>query len=35
MGMAGLLLFDMMITVGVTSMSTVSDTAMMSIRSNG
>lgn len=35
MGMAGLLLFDMMIAVGVTSMSTVSDTAMMSIRSNG
>ena len=33
--MAGLLLFDMMITVGVTSMSTVSDTTMMSIRSNG
>lgn len=34
-GMAGLLLFDMMIAVGVTSMSTVSNTTMMSIRSNG
>lgn len=35
MGMAGLLLFDLTLAVGVTSMSTVSDTTMMSIRSNG
>lgn len=35
MGMAGLLLFDLTLAVGVTSMSTVSDTAMMSIHSNG
>ena len=35
MGMAGLLLFDLTLAVGVTSMSTVSNTAMMSMRSNG
>lgn len=35
MGMAGLILFDLTLAVGVTGMSTVSDTAMMSIRSNG
>ena len=33
--MAGLLLFDLTLAVGVTSMSAVSNTAMMSIRSNG
>lgn len=33
--MAGLLLFDLTLAVGVTSMSTVSNTTMMSIRSNG